>query len=133
MDRIQIRISFRKAWWICPKCGQEDFTDLNVGTPSVYEHNCSKCGQWFNSFKECQGVLTYPYDAYKDGKIKQEDIDKSKQDKVDQWVYDVKNPVPYVEPTKADYERMIADRQAEVADLQAKVNTIDKKVIGEIG
>jgi hypothetical protein len=33
-DRIQVQVQFRKALWVCV-CGQEDITNLNVGTPSV--------------------------------------------------------------------------------------------------
>jgi hypothetical protein len=129
MDRIQVRISYRKAWWICPKCGQEDFTDLNVGTPSEYTHNCSKCGAWSNSFRECQGVVDYPYEGFE--KVDPKEIDAKKQARVDAWVYDVKNPKPYTEPTKADYEKMLADKQAEVAQLQDKIVEIDLKAIEE--
>ena len=52
MDRIRIQIQFRKAIWTCPKCGQEDFEDFNIAGGNIYEHNCSKCNVWFNSFKE---------------------------------------------------------------------------------
>lgn len=119
MDRLQVRRTFRKAWWIC-KCGQEDYTDLNVGTPSVYEHNCSVCGQWSNSFKEYNSTIDYPYDKYAD--VKEADVEKEKTARLDAWVYGVKNPVPYVEPTKAELEAERDMKLQEVASLDARIS-----------
>jgi len=117
-DRVKVQVEFRKAYWVCP-CGQEDFTDLNVGTPSIYEHNCSKCGQWSNSFKEYNGVNSYSEDDYK--KVTKEDIDKEKKEKIDKWVYDIKNPPPYVEPTKAELEAQKAELQKQISELDAQI------------
>lgn len=119
-DRVSVKIEFRKAYWTCPKCEQEDFTDLNVGTPSVYEHNCSKCGAWSNSFKEYNGILSYPKDEYE--KVKQEDIDKEKKDRCDAWICEIKNPPPYIEPTKAELEVQKAELEKQITEIQGKID-----------
>lgn len=118
MDRIKLVREYRKAWWICG-CGQEDFTDLNVGTPSVYEHNCSKCNKWSNSFKEYQGVISYS----PDNEPKEEDVVKDKEQKIGEWVYAVKNPAPYIEPTKEDLEKQKIELEAQVANLAQLISS----------
>lgn len=130
-DRVKVQVEFRKALWTCPKCGQEDITDLNVGTPSVYEHNCSKCGAWNNSFKEYNGVISYPKDQY-DNVIKQKDIDIEKEYEVGKWEYDIKHPAPYIEPTPEDIQKQIDDKQIEIQSLTSqKTEAVSKLAIKE--
>ena len=31
MDRVSVKVEFRKFLWTCPKCAKEDITDANVG------------------------------------------------------------------------------------------------------
>jgi predicted RNA-binding Zn-ribbon protein involved in translation (DUF1610 family) len=119
-DRVKIQVEYRKALWICPKCGQEDITDLNVGTPSVYEHNCSKCGQWSNSFKEYNGVASYSQEDY--AKVTANDLKTEKDAKVDAWIYDIKHPAPYVEPTIAELESQKTELQNQLTSLQVKID-----------
>lgn len=121
-DRIMTQVQFRKAWWTCPKCLQEDFTDLNVGTPSVYTHKCSKCGFTTNSFKEYQGSLSYLKTTY--DTIDPSVITTAKQERIDKWVYDVKNPPPYIPPTLEDLQRMLSDKQLECEELQRQIDEI---------
>lgn len=125
MDRIMIQRQFRKAWWIC-SCGQEDFTDLNVGTPSTYEHNCSACSKWSNKFKEYQGVLSYDTATY--DTIKEKDIEKDKTDMINKWVYDVKNPTPEIEPTKEVLKELRDRKQAEVDELQSQIDAKEVEI-----
>jgi hypothetical protein len=126
MDRVMIQRSFRKALWICT-CGQEDVVDLNVGTPSVYEHNCSACNKWSNSFKEYNGVLSYPPDEVP----KEDDVVKEKDKRIADWIYGIKNPPAYVEPKKADLEREKADLEQRVTELTSKISVMTAEVIGE--
>jgi hypothetical protein len=118
MDRVRIQRTFRKAYWIC-SCGQEDTTDLNLGTPSVYEHNCSACNKWSNSFKEYNGNLSYTPEEY--DKIKEEDVELEKTKRVDNWIYEIKHPFPYVEPTKEELEKEKLGLEERIAVLSAEI------------
>jgi hypothetical protein len=120
-DRVMIQRSFRKALWTCT-CGQEDIVDLNVGTPSVYEHNCSACNKWSNSFKEYNGVLSYTPAEY--DKVLEEDVTSAKDIAVSKWVYGIKNPPLVQQPTKADLEREKADLEQRVTELTSKISVM---------
>ena len=134
MDRIQVRVEFKKAIWTCPKCGQEDIQDLIVSGGNDYTHNCSKCGQWFNSFKEYNGCIQYPFDKYPD--ITTEDVDTQKTELCDKWLYEVKHPPVYIEPKPEDLQTEIDAKLQEIESLQArKIEAqvkLDAKVIEEI-
>jgi transcription elongation factor Elf1 len=123
-DRISVRVEFKKFVWTCPTCKQEDIENAKVAGGNNYVHTCSKCGAKFNqsgpNMKEYNGCLQYPYDKYPE--IKQEDIDTEKATRCEKWLYSVKNPPAYVEPTKTDLENMLAEKQAEVTKLQAEIS-----------
>lgn len=128
MDRVRIQHQFRKAYWVCP-CGQEDVTDLNVGTPSVYEHNCSKCGKWTNSFKEYNGCLTFSPAEYE---LKTEkELGDAKTELVGKWITEIKNPPKYVEPTKEDLEKEKQGLEERLAVLSAEI-TLKTEPIKEV-
>ena len=119
MDRVRIQHQFRKAYWKCT-CGQEDVTDLNIGEPSVYEHNCSVCNQWTNKFKEYNGCLSYTQEEY-DNETP-EGLATKKQSLVDTWIYGINHPPEYVEPTAEEYTEMIESSIEEVDKLLDKIN-----------
>jgi len=129
MDRVQVQVVFKKFLWTCPKCGQEDITDANVGGGNTYEHDCSKCSAHFNqsgpNMWEYNGCYTLPKDEY--DKKNEKDITTSKTAMFNKAVYDKKNPKPYVEPTVEIFEQLKAEKQAEIDSLQAQ---IDAKRIG---
>jgi len=132
-DRTTVQVQFRKAYWVCLFCGQEDFQDLHMDGGDLYEHNCSRCEKWFNSFKEYNGALRYSAEEY--SKIDSKVIDDAKQDLVDKWVYDIKNPPPIVEvppPTKEELEAQKAELQTKIDELQSKIDVLtveDVKII----
>ena len=127
-DRINVQVIFKKFWWTCPVCKQEDIVDAKVEGGNEYVHICSKCGASFNqsgsNMKEYNGSINYPIKDY-ENKI-DTDITKEKSDKMTAWIYEVKNPPPYIEPTKEILEQLKAEKMAEVNELQAK---IDAKVL----
>ncbi len=123
-DRIRIQVIFRKVIWACPSCGQEDFEDRNMSGGDSYEHDCSNCSAHFNqsgpNMREYNGSVKYTpeeYEALKDGELA-----TAKQALVDKWLYDVKNPPAYVEPTKEQLETEKTEKQAEVDALQARID-----------
>jgi transcription elongation factor Elf1 len=123
-DKIRIQVIFKKYWWLCPGCGQEDIVDANSdGTPNIHTHTCSKCKSVFNQSgpnrREYNGCATYSPEEYE--KLKVDDLAKSKSDMCDKWITSVKNPPPYVEPTKEDLEKQLADKQGEVEQLQQQI------------
>ena len=118
-DRVKVQVQFRKALWACP--GGDEITDLNVGTPSVYEHNC-KDGTWLNSFKEYNGILTYTPEEFEKADSKEKEL--AKTEAVDKWVYEIKHPAPYVEPSKDDYFKMYQSRIAEAQENLDKYSTL---------
>ncbi len=131
-DRVKIQIQFRKAIWICPNCKQEDYEDFNVAGGNTYEHNCSVCDQWFNFFKEYNGTLNYTLNEYP--LIKEEDKALAKQILVDEWLYVVKNPPPYIKPTLEDLLKMREDKIKEADELTEQIalkDTTDKTKINE--
>jgi hypothetical protein len=117
-DRIRVQVQFRKALWICD-CGQDDITDLNVGTPSVYEHNCSACNKWSNNFKEYNGHLSYGEREYPE--LTERDIDDAKKELVDKWVLEVKNPPAPHEVTEEDLLREKAQLEEQIADVERRI------------
>ncbi len=125
-DMVVVQVRFRKALWICPQCGQEDVEDFNVEGGNKYEHNCSNCNTWFNTFKDYHGVLSMSSSEY--ASKQQKDIDGEKKKKFDDWVLSIKNPPAVVEPTKEELE-------VEKSRLMLRVNSIqsqiDAKTIGE--
>lgn len=119
-DRVTVQIHFRKAWWVCPVCAQEDFEDWSVSGGNTYEHNCSNCGTWFNSFKEYNGILSYPEAEY--GSVSSEAIVTAKTTKLMTWVDSVKNPLAVVEPSKEVLEQLKSEKLAELARLQTEID-----------
>jgi len=124
MDRITVQVRFSKAIWTCPKCGQEDFEDRNMSGGDSYEHTCSVCSYIFNQscnqMREYNGSLNYTPEEYE--VVKSEDIATAKQILVDKWLYDVKNPPAYVEPTKEELEAELVEKQIELDALQTRIN-----------
>jgi hypothetical protein len=134
MDRLSVRVEYKKALWTCPKCGNEDIEDMNPGGGNTYEHNCTVCNEWFNTFKEYNGVLQYPYFDYE--KVLPEDIEKEKAKRVDAWIVEIKNPpVPKeltkeeLEQQKLDYERQLTEMTKKIADVATKIDSITADVI----
>ena len=127
MDRIRVQIQFRRFLWTCPKCKKEDYEDRDMAGGQSYEHTCSACAAKFNQthMKEYNGCITYTPEEYE--VIKEQDVAEKKQALVDKWVYDVKNPPPYVEPSREDLEKMLADKQAEVSELQTQISAKEVK------
>ena len=120
MDRVRIQVQFKKFWWTCPKCGQEDYEDAKMEGGNTYEHTCSKCEERFNqsntNLREYNGVINYTPEEYET--LKSEDLSTEKSSRLGKWVYEVKNPPAYVEPTEEEINRMIADRQEEIDRLE---------------
>ena len=117
-DRLITQIRFRKALWTCPKCGQEDVEDFNIDGGNTYEHTCSACSAWFNSFKEYDGCIGYPKDDY-DSKD-QRDIEADKIEAFEKWRYDQRHPPEYKEPTTEELQVEIDQKQTEIDSLQAR-------------
>lgn len=130
-DRISVRVEFKKFVWTCPQCANEEITDQSPSGGNEYEHICSKCGAKFNqsgsNMKEYNGCLQYPFDVYPS--VKKEDIDKEKWDRCDKWIYEMKHPVPYVEPTVEMLEVEKAEAMQKVTEIQARIDA--KAVIGD--
>jgi len=132
-DRVKVQVQFRKALWACP--GGDEITDLNVGTPSVYEHNC-KDGTWLNSFKEYNGILTYTPEEFEKADSKEKEL--AKTEAVDKWVYEREHQPVYVEPKPEEIQAQIDAKEAEIQSLQtqkaeavAKIELIEKEVINK--
>ena len=108
-DTINVQVRFVKGIFACP--GGDEIVDWSTKGGNEYEHIC-KDGTWLNSFKRYEGSINYSKEEYE--KVKTEDITKEKQKRVDDWLYQVKNPPPYIEPTEADYKQMIDEKLAEI-------------------
>ena len=128
-DRVNVQVCFRKALWQCPD-GTEETTDLNVAGGNTYEYTC-KNEMWTNTFREYNGCISYPYEQYPN--LKTEEITAEKTKRYDAWVYEIKHPAPYIEPTPEELQIEIDAKQEEINSLivrkieaQAK---IDAKVI----
>ena len=136
MDRIVVQVQFKKALWTCPFCKQEDVEDRPMGGGASYEHTCSACGKKFNqsgpNMKEYNGSINYSEAEYKS--IADKAIEDEKTARYDAWIYEVKNPPAYVEPSKADLEREKAELEARVAKLSADIamKTVEAVVDAEI-
>ena len=130
MDRVRIQVQFKKFWWTCPKCRQEDYEDAKMEGGNTYEHTCSKCEERFNqsntNLREYNGVINYTPEEYET--LKSEDLSTEKSSRLGKWVYEVKNPPAYVEPSKEDLERELADKQADIAVLESKIAETTKEV-----
>jgi hypothetical protein len=126
-DRVSVRVEYKKALWTCPICGIEEIEDRPVSGGASYEHTC-KNGHTFNqsgpNMKEYNGTVSYSEAEY--AQKKSEDIAKEKKDKCDAWLYEVKHPAPYIEPTKADLEREKSELTDRINSLQMR---IDEKAI----
>jgi len=122
-DRIITQVHFQKFLWTCPKCGQEDVVDASMIGGNEYIHDCSACSAHFNqsgpNMKEYNGSLSMLTSEYKAKKEK--DITDEKTKKFDDWLYKVKNPPPYVEPTLEEYEKMKAEAEERVAEYEAEI------------
>lgn len=138
-DTINVQVRFLKGIFACPD--GDEIVDWSTKGGNEYEHIC-KDGTWLNSFKRYEGSINYSKEEYEN--INVEDIAIEKQKRVDEWIYQVKNPPPYIEPTEADYKQMIDDKMAEIniysdkitdkvilesikADFESKVVDIDSK------
>ena len=123
MDRVIVQVQFKKALWKCPKCKQEDVEDRPVGGGASYEHTCSACKAVFNqsgeNMKEYNGSINYSEAEYE--AIDDNGIEAEKKKRHEAWVTEIKNPPAYVEPSKEDLERMLAEKQAEVSKLTADI------------
>jgi hypothetical protein len=114
MDRVRIQVQFKKFIWLCPVCGLEDIVDAKMEGGNEYVHTCAN-GHSFNqsgpNMKEYNGTVNYTPEEYE--KKTEEDVAVDKQKPCDDWLYSVKNPPAYVEPTKEDYQRMYEEKMAE--------------------
>ena len=123
-DRIRVQVQFKKFLWICPKCQVEEWEDRPMGGGASYVHTCIN-GHTFNSTcgnaKEYNGTVNYTPEEYE--KVTVEELALAKQKPADDWIYSVKNPPPYVEPTKEQLEAELAEKQAEVTRLQSEIAT----------
>jgi hypothetical protein len=122
-DKVKIQRIFRRALWVCEKCGQEDFEDFNLAGGNIYEHNCSKCGTWSNNFKEYNNIIYYTPEEY--DKITEEDVTNAKNVLFNKWVNDLKNQPVYPEPTREQLE-------SEKTELQERINALNSKIAEKI-
>jgi len=120
---------FRKAYWVCKNCGQEDVTDLNMDGNNEYEHNCSHCNEWSNSFKNFSSNLSYALEKYE--AIKSEDLTTAKDTLITDWIYTIKNPPVYIEPTKEELESQKTELLERIAELDIKIE--DEAWLTDIG
>jgi len=96
---------------------------------NTYEHNCSSCGKWSNSFKDYYGCLNYSLDEY--DKLTDEDVVASKDTLVNKFIYDVKNPPVEVEPTKEELESMKVEFEKRVSEINSKISIIEAEAMAE--
>jgi len=123
-DRIRVQVQYRKALWTCPSCKTEEWEDRPMEGGASYEHTCKECSAKFNqscgNMKEYNGTVNYTPEEYET--LKSEDLATAKQKPADDWLYSVKNPVPYVEPTKEQLEAEKEQKLQEVASLDARIS-----------
>jgi transcription elongation factor Elf1 len=127
-DRVSVRVEFKKFIWTCPICGEEKVVDANVAGGNEYEHTCingHKFNQSGSNMKEYNGTLLFPYDDY----LKVDDItkDNKKKELCDKWIYEIKHPPVYIEPSVTDLENEKANLEQQLSSLQEKINA--KKII----
>lgn len=126
MDRVRVQVQFKKVLWVCPVCGLEEAEDRNVSGGDSYVHTCAN-GHSFNqsgqNMREYNGTISYTEDEY--AKVTEKDLSDVKTSVFDSWVYSIKNPPPYVEPTKEELRAEILQLEARKADLQAKIVTME--------
>jgi len=121
-DRVNVQIQFKKGIFECK--GGREMVDWNVGGGNDYTHVC-KDGTKLNMFREYNGTVKFTPDEYIE--VDDKALAVAKQAQVDEWLYTVDNPPPYVEPSVKDYQQMIGDRLDEVArytDDMAKIATV---------
>lgn len=116
-DRVRVQVQFKKGIFECPQ--GDEIVDWNVGGGNTYEHTC-KDGTWLNSFKEYNGNLSYTPEEYKI--ILAENIIASKQKLVDDWLYQVRNPPPYIEPTLEDLQNMYNSKMDEATEYLEQIS-----------
>ena len=117
-DRIRVQVQFKKALWTCPSCKAEEWEDRPMEGGASYEHTCKECSAEFNqsgpNMKEYNGTVNYTPEEYE--KLKAEDLATAKQKPADDWLYSVKNPPKYVEPTA---EQLLAEKESKLQEIQA--------------
>jgi len=118
-DQIIIQVRFKKLLWICPKCQQEDVVDASVTGGNTYEHNCSKCDTWFNTFKTYEGIYSIPKDEY--DKIDSQALEDAKTAQFNTWLDTIHNPPVYVAPTQEEFENMYREKLAQAQDYLEKI------------
>jgi len=115
MDTITTQIRFKKVLWVCPSCGKEDEEEQNASGGNTYEHVCSNCAAFFNSsgnnMKTYNGCLNIDSEEYKT--LSEQEIYNRKQSLFNSWIYLMKNPPLYVEPTKKEFKDLYDQRTAE--------------------
>jgi predicted RNA-binding Zn-ribbon protein involved in translation (DUF1610 family) len=130
-DRLILQIRFKKGIFTCPDCGKEDIVDWSPAGPNEYENNCSNCGKWNNSFRDYDGCKNYVVgeidvvEVLKGEEAKKEVAEKIIADKqlmVTTWLEQVKNPPPYIEPTKEDLQNMYSDKMNEAQNYLSKIS-----------
>ncbi len=140
-DRVTVQVMFKKGIFECPD--GDEIVDWNVGGGNEYEHTC-KDGTWLNRFKEYNGTVSYPVGAT----LTKDSITNMKKDKVAEWLYGVRNPPIYIEPSVKDLENLRADKLEEAqryeeqllikapekavaikAELEAKVAVMSEAIV----
>ena len=74
---------------------------------------------------EYSDALYYPIE---DWPVKQEDIDKVKSERVQNWKNVVENPVVQPEPTKADFEKEQASIDEQIITLTARKTELTQRI-----
>lgn len=124
MDRIKLVREFKRVLWTCPICQLEDFEDRPMNGGASYEHTC-KNGHKFNqscgAMKEYNGALSYTPEEYEN--VTEEEVSNKKDDCINKWIYDLKNPpIPQL-PTKDELEKQKAELEAQVANLTQLISS----------
>lgn len=129
-DRIRIQVQFKKFVWTCPICAVEEFEDRPMEGGASYEHTCvngHKFNQSGSNKREYNGTVNYTEAEYAVKTDK--DLADKKQAIVDAWLKEVKNPPPYIEPTREELEKLKAEKQEEVDRLQTQIDAKIAEVI----
>jgi len=119
-DVVTVQVRFKKGIFTCKNCGHEDIVDWSATGGNTYENNCSECGTWTNDFRNYDGLLSYSKAEYE--KVAEKDVTSAKTTKVADWLYEVKHPPAYVEPSKEDLEQEKASLEARVSELQTRIS-----------
>jgi len=59
-------------------------------------------------------------------KTEQKEIDKLKQERVDNWVYLLEHPTPYVEPTEEELTKYKEELQRQIDEVTAQIEAKKK-------